>query len=119
MSSDESPSRRPAIATQLGRRWRKLGGSLERDCASPRIRALRCGTRLPGPLPPAVAARCQRRLAITARNEAAEGLARGARYSYAGGQVGKRALEHKPFCCLTLPHEQPISLVHGSRAGHG
>jgi len=111
MSSDESASRRPAIAVQLGRKWRKPDGSLQRVCASPRIRALGCGTRLPGPLRPAVAVRCQRRLEITARKEAAEGLAQGARYSPAGGQVGKPALKHKPFRCLTLLHEQPIRLV--------
>jgi hypothetical protein len=80
MSSDEFPGRRPAIAAQPGRKRRKLGGSLQRVCASPRIRALRCGTHLRGLLPPPVATRCQRVLAITARNEAAEGLEGGARY---------------------------------------
>jgi len=37
MSSEESPNRRPAIPTQLGRKRRKLGGTLQRFCASPRI----------------------------------------------------------------------------------
>jgi len=37
MSSEESPNRRPAIPTQGGRKRRKLGGTFQRFCASPRI----------------------------------------------------------------------------------
>jgi hypothetical protein len=47
MSSDEASSRRPAIAAQLGRKRRKLGGSLQRFCASPRISAPRSDIRPP------------------------------------------------------------------------
>ena len=37
MSSEEPPNRRPAIQTQLGRKRQKLGGTLQRLWASPRI----------------------------------------------------------------------------------
>ena len=47
MSSEESPNRRPAIRTQLGRKRQKLGGTLERLCASPRIGPPRSDIRPP------------------------------------------------------------------------
>jgi hypothetical protein len=37
MKSDESRDRSPAIQTQLGRKRRKVGGTLQRFCASPNI----------------------------------------------------------------------------------
>jgi hypothetical protein len=45
MSTDESSSRRRAIATQRGRKRQKLGGALQRFRACPRIGPPRSDTR--------------------------------------------------------------------------
>jgi hypothetical protein len=45
MSSEESPDRRRAIRTQRGRKRQKLGGTLQRFRASPRIGPPRSDTR--------------------------------------------------------------------------
>jgi hypothetical protein len=45
MSSEEFPKRRPAIQTQRGRKRHKLGGTLQRIWASPRIGPPRSDTR--------------------------------------------------------------------------
>jgi len=47
MSSEESPNRRPATPTQLGRKRRKLGGTLRCFCASSRIGPSRSDIRPP------------------------------------------------------------------------
>ena len=47
MSSEESPDRSRAIATQRGRKRQKLGGTLQRFWASHRIGPPRCDTRPP------------------------------------------------------------------------
>jgi hypothetical protein len=47
MSSEESPNRRPAIQTQLGRKRQRRHGTLERFCATPRIGPPRSDIRPP------------------------------------------------------------------------
>jgi hypothetical protein len=108
-SSDGSPSRRPAIAAQLGRKRRKLGGSLQRVLC---ISAGPCA----GPWYATTRSCCGSRAASTAARDSCPKRSRrrpcsGAPYSSRGGGSESPALEHKPLRCITLPPEQPISLA--------